>query len=95
LIANTTIKTRQGNDKEVAINIRYEVWKGWCFIMSGVNPIYTLPNADDFAEGLQKTELSIAFSMKEDETSLNCQYIAATPHYLESWGDVEMKNRTL
>jgi hypothetical protein len=33
--------------------------------------------------------------MKVDETSTQCQYIAATPHYLESWGDVEMKNRTL
>ena len=23
-------------------------------IMSGVNPVYTLPNADDFAEGLKE-----------------------------------------
>ena len=60
-------------------------------IMSGVNPLYTLPNASDFAEGLKKTELSVAFSMKEDETSSETQYIAAAPHYLESWGDVEIK----
>jgi molybdopterin-containing oxidoreductase family iron-sulfur binding subunit len=29
--------------------------------------------------------------MKQDETSTQCQYIAAAPHYLESWGDVELK----
>ena len=29
--------------------------------------------------------------MKEDETVYQLQYIAAAPHYLESWGDVEIK----
>ncbi len=52
----------------------------------------TLPNASDFAEGLAKTDLSVAFSMKQDETSSNCQYIAAAPHNLESWGDFEFKS---
>jgi molybdopterin-containing oxidoreductase family iron-sulfur binding subunit len=90
--SNTTIKTRQGNNKEVAQLISdMNSGKVGAIIMSGVNPLYTLPNADEFAEGLQKTELSIAFSMKADETSTQCQYIAATPHYLESWGDVEIK----
>lgn len=60
-------------------------------IMSGVNPIYTLPNALDFSVGLAKVDMTVAFSLKEDETSSNCQYIAAAPHYLESWGDVELK----
>ena len=90
--SNTTIKTRQGNNKEVAQLISdMNSGKVGAIIMSGVNPLYTLPNADEFAEGLQKTELSISFSMKADETSTQCQYIAATPHYLESWGDVEIK----
>ena len=60
-------------------------------MMNGVNPVYTLPNAADFKEGLEKTELSVAFSMKSDESSSAATYIAATPHYLESWGDVELK----
>jgi len=59
-------------------------------IMSGVNPMYTLPNASDFAEGLKKTT-SVSFSMKADETASVSNYIAAAPHYLESWGDVELK----
>src|SRR5690606_38003341 len=38
-----------------------------------------------------QTELSIAFSMKADETASAAHYLAAAPHYLESWGDVELK----
>ncbi|MEM1002395.1 MAG: 4Fe-4S dicluster domain-containing protein, partial [Bacteroidota bacterium] len=35
--------------------------------------------------------LSIDSSLKTDETANLCNYLAAAPHYLESWGDVEMK----
>ncbi|WP_296382151.1 TAT-variant-translocated molybdopterin oxidoreductase [Winogradskyella sp.] len=88
----TTIKTRQGNDKAVMQLVSdMNAGKVGAIIMNGVNPMYTLPNTSDFAKGLKQTDLSVAFSMKQDETSTNCQYIAATPHYLESWGDVEMK----
>jgi len=90
--SSTPIKTRQGNDKAVAnLVANMKAGKVGAVIMSGVNPLYTLPNASDFAEGLKKTDLSIAFSMKVDETSSVCDYIAAAPHYLESWGDVEIK----
>jgi len=87
----TTIHTKQGNDKAVMQLVAdMKVGKVGALVMVGVNPMYTLPNASDFAEGLKKTT-SIAFSMKQDETSTNCDYIAAAPHYLESWGDVEIK----
>lgn len=92
--ASTTVKTRQGNDKAVAALVAdMKAGKVGAIIMSGVNPLYTLPNASEFAEGLKNTELSIAFSMKADETASNedLDYLAAAPHYLESWGDVEMK----
>jgi len=90
--ASTPIKTRQGNDNDVkALIADMKSGKVGAIIMSGVNPLYTLPNASDFAEGLKKTELSIAFSLKADETASETQYIAAAPHYLESWGDVEIK----
>ena len=85
------ILTRQGDDKAImALVDDMKAGNVGAIIMSGVNPIYTLPNASDFAEGLKQTELSVAFSMKEDETASVSQYIAAAPHYLESWGDVEM-----
>jgi len=88
----TPIKTRQGNDKAVAQLVTdMKAGKVGAIIMSGVNPMYTLANASNFAEGLKKTELSVTFSLKSDETSSETQYIAAAPHYLESWGDVELK----
>ena len=89
--AETPILTRQGSNAEVAKLVAdMKAGNVGAIIMSGVNPMYTLPNAADFAEGLEKTELSVAFSMKADETAVKCQYIAAAPHYLESWGDAEM-----
>ena len=60
-------------------------------IMAGVNPAYTLPNAEAFITGLKKAKLSLTFSMKNDETAVHSQWVAAAPHYLESWGDVELK----
>jgi len=88
----TPIKTRQGSDQEVMTLIAdMKAGKVGAIIMSGVNPLYTLANASDFSEGLKNTDVSIAFSLKEDETSSEAQIIAAAPHYLESWGDVEIK----
>ncbi|WP_411766774.1 TAT-variant-translocated molybdopterin oxidoreductase [Winogradskyella sp. A3E31] len=86
------ILTRQGSDKALMTLIEdMKVGNVGAIITAGVNPMYTLPNPADFAEGLGKTDLSIAFSMKEDETASNFTYIAASSHYLESWGDVEIK----
>ena len=88
-----TIKTRQGKDNNVLQLVKdMKAGKVGAILTYGVNPAYTLPNADDFNTGLEKTDLSIAFSMKQDETAVNSDYIAATPHYLESWGDFELKS---
>jgi len=57
----------------------------------GTDPGYTLPMGTDFVKALEKIDLSVVFSMKENETSIGSKYIAATPHYLESWGDFEFK----
>ena len=88
---SSPILTRQGSDKAVTALVNdLKAGKVGAVIMAGVNPAYTLPNASEFTEALKNTELSVAFSMKEDETASATQYIAATPHYLESWGDVEI-----
>ena len=90
--ATTPIKIRQGSDKEVMTLVAdMNAGKVGAIIMNGVNPTYTLPNAKEFSEGLKKTEVSIAFTLKADETASEVEYIAAVPHYLESWGDVELK----
>ncbi|WP_338409324.1 TAT-variant-translocated molybdopterin oxidoreductase [uncultured Flavobacterium sp.] len=88
---SNAILTRKGNAKEVNQLVSdLKAGKIHTLLMSGVNPAYTLSNAKEFVEGLNKTKLSVAFSMKEDETSSLTTIAAATPHYLESWGDVAL-----
>ena len=60
-------------------------------ITYNTNPAYTLPNGAEFVEALKNVKLSVAFATGEDETAAASQYIAATHHYLESWGDVNIK----
>ena len=90
--ANTPRLIRQGSATEVA-NVETAVKNGTIggLITVGVNPALTLANGSAFAEGLKKLDLSVAFSLKEDETALASQYLAAVPHYLEAWGDYEFK----
>ena len=59
-------------------------------ITVGVNPVYSFPNKN-FTEAYKNLEMSLAFSMKEDETASVAQMVVATPHYLESWGDIQAK----
>ncbi|TPN86062.1 TAT-variant-translocated molybdopterin oxidoreductase [Aquimarina algicola] len=89
---NTPRTIREGNAKEVAQVVRdMNAGKVGGILIAGVNPVYSLPNAEEFKSGLEKVDVSVAFSMHSDETSELCQYIATTPHYLESWGDIELK----
>jgi len=60
-------------------------------LMYNTNPVYSLPNGNDFAEALKNVPLSIDFAMSADQTANASQYVVAAPHYLESWGDVEIK----
>ena len=89
---NTPRLIYEGNDSDVLRMIN-EIKSGEIggIITSGVNPCYTLPNAEEFSKLISDLQFSLCFSMKEDETAINCKYIAATPHYLESWGDHEFK----
>ncbi|GLB50994.1 quinol:cytochrome C oxidoreductase [Neptunitalea chrysea] len=90
--AEAPLKVRSGNANAVASLIAdMKAGKVGVLVTAGVNPMYTLADAEGFAAGLEKVGLSVAFSMKEDETSTKTTYVAATPHYLESWGDVEIK----
>lgn len=84
--------TRKGNVKEVSQLVSdMKAGSVHTLIMSGVNPVYTLPNSKDFVDGLKKVKLSVAFSMKEDETASLTTIAVAAPHYLESWGDVSLQ----
>ncbi|MDO6807235.1 TAT-variant-translocated molybdopterin oxidoreductase [Zobellia galactanivorans] len=83
---------RQGNVKSVQKLIAdMKAGKVGALITDGVNPMYTLPNAADFKEGVEKVGLSVAFSTNWNETTEVMQYTAAANHFLESWGDVQVK----
>ncbi len=83
---------RQGKVKAVnAMIADMKAGKVGAIIMDAVNPVYSLPNATDFVEGLKNVDLSVAFSSNTNETTIASQYVAAAPHFLESWGDVQMK----
>ena len=94
----STIGTRQirkGSSQKVAQLVNdMKAGSVHTLIMSGVNPVYSLPNSKDFVEGLKKVSLSASFSLKEDETASITTIAAAAPHYLESWGDVSITKGT-
>ncbi len=94
----STVGTRQirkGSSQKVAQLVNdMKAGSVHTLIMSGVNPVYTLPNSKDFVEGLKKVSLSASFSLKEDETASITTIAAAAPHYLESWGDVSITKGT-
>ena len=90
-VTTGTRQIRKGSNEKVAQLIK-EMNAGsvHTLIMSGVNPVYTLPNSAEFVSGLKKVKTSVAFSLKEDETASVTTIAAPTPHYLESWGDVSI-----
>ena len=85
------ILTRSSNDKKISdLILRMNNGEVGALIMSGVNPVYSLADSKNFSEGLRKVDLSICFSMKNDESAIASKYVAAANHYLESWGDFEL-----
>ncbi|MGC6471156.1 MAG: 4Fe-4S dicluster domain-containing protein, partial [Flavobacteriales bacterium] len=86
-----TILTRNGKDEDVTKLISdMNQGKIGALIMCGVNPAYTLSNSEEFIKSLKSLEMSICFSMKDDETANHSKYVAASNHYLESWCDYQL-----
>ncbi len=84
---------RQGRDKGVQNLIKdmNAGRVGALLVMDGANPAYDLPNAGQFREGCAKVGLKVSFAGIPNETSLLCDYLTPTHHFLESWGDAEPK----
>ena len=79
---------KAGDDNAVAQLIKdMNDGKVGALIMSGVNPSYTLADAEAFNAGLKKVSLTISTALSMDETSTNVEYVCPDRHYLESWGD--------
>jgi len=89
----TTLNTRQGDDAAMVQLVKdmNDGAVGALFI-HGVNPVYDYFDAKKFESGLAKVAVSVSFNDREDETSVLCKYQIADHHFLESWGDAEMKS---
>lgn len=96
--AFSTIGTRQirkgSNEKVAQLVADMNAGSVHTLIMSGVNPVYTLANSAAFVAGLKKVKLSVAFSLKEDETAAITNIAVPAPHYLESWNDLMLTKGT-
>ena len=83
--------TSQGDANKVASLIAdMNAGKVGAIMIAGVNPVYTLSNSKAFVEGLKKVGVTVSFASNNDDTAALCEFVATTPHYLESWGDVQM-----
>lgn len=84
--------TRQGNDEKVAELIsEMKNGKVAALFINNCNPVYSLPKSLGFAEAMKKVSLTVSFNDRPDETSIACQYVCPTHHYLEAWCDEEPK----
>jgi molybdopterin-containing oxidoreductase family iron-sulfur binding subunit len=85
---NTPCYLKSGDDAAVAglVNDMNE-GKVAALFVCGVNPAYSLPNADAFVAGLKKVGLTVSTALSMDETAAQMTYVCPDRHNLESWGD--------
>jgi anaerobic selenocysteine-containing dehydrogenase/Fe-S-cluster-containing dehydrogenase component len=58
-------------------------------LLAGVNPVFTLPEADRFQAALKKVSLVVSFASFPDETATASHLVLPENTFLESWGDHE------
>ena len=89
--AASPILTSQGDATKVAQLVKeMNAGQVGAILIAGVNPVYSLSNSKEFVKGLKKVGLTVSFASVADETATLCEFVATTPHYLESWGDTEI-----
>jgi molybdopterin-containing oxidoreductase family iron-sulfur binding subunit len=83
---------RKGMDAEVAALVA-EMKGGSVdvLVVSGVNPVYSMPAEMKFEEAMAKVKTSVVFASRPNATSEKAKYVAAASHYLESWDDANPK----
>ncbi len=86
-----TAARQHANDEDIQSLLR-ELQSGSvdALILDNVDPVYGLPNGQDFAAAISKAGLVVSFADRLTETSEHATYICPDHHYLESWGDVSL-----
>ncbi len=82
----------QGKDKDM-VDLVEEMNAGrvGAAIVYGANPAYNYRESDKFVSGFKKVPLTISMSDRIDETAEHTTYLCPDNHFLESWGDAEVK----
>jgi len=89
---NNPIMLHASQDEKLA-NVMKDMSAGkvGAVIMWNTNPVYSLPNGEEFAAALAKVPTSVSMSQYADETAKLCTYICPESHALESWNDYAPK----
>ncbi|MBI4444198.1 MAG: TAT-variant-translocated molybdopterin oxidoreductase [Acidobacteria bacterium] len=81
---------RRGNDRELqSLLEELRQSKVAALIVSGVNPIYDLPDGEHLAPLLRQVPLVVSLDGKPNETTELAHFVCPDHHGLESWGDQE------
>jgi len=87
---------KSGNDSAVTkLLTDMEAGNIGALLIEGVNPVYDLPEGEQFGEQMKSIPLVVSFSGKNNETTQLSNAICPTPHYLESWSDDEFTSGVL
>ena len=90
---SSNLQTKQGSDKGMADLVQeMNDGKVGTLLIHGVNPAYDYFDAKKFESGLKKVPVTVSFNDREDETTVLCKYAIPDHHFLESWGDAEVKS---
>ncbi len=89
---SSTYLLRQGIDAEM-VTLVDDMNSGavGALLIVGANPAYNYFDSKRFVDGLKKVKVAVSFNPKMDETTQLCKYVIPDHHYLESWGDAEIK----
>jgi MoCo/4Fe-4S cofactor protein with predicted Tat translocation signal len=88
----TPLLTKQGIDSDMAMLVAdMDAGKIGSLLIYDANPAYDYFDAAKFSAAIKKVKTSVSFNEKRDETTLLCKYVLPANHYLESWGDAELK----
>jgi molybdopterin-containing oxidoreductase family iron-sulfur binding subunit len=89
---SATYNTRQGIDADmVKLVADMNAGSVGALLIYGANPAYAWFNSKQFVDGLKKVKVTVSFNGKADETTQLCKYVIPDHHFLESWGDAEVK----
>src|SRR5450432_3680901 len=84
--------TKQGIDSDMAALVAdMDAGKISSLLIYDANPAYDYFDSAKFSAAIKKVKTTVSFNERMDETSLLCKYVLPANHYLESWGDAELK----